>query len=75
MPKPKRLKYRELIRRLRKHGITDVKNRAKGTERMLYRESTKDNYPITYHSDNQEYSIGLLKAIQRRFSLPDDFLF
>ena len=73
--KPKRLKYRELTKRLKKYGIIVIINRGKGSERMLYRESTRDNYPITYHSANHQYSIGLLTSIKRRFDLPDEFLF
>jgi len=75
MPKPRRLKYRELVKRLKKHGIIVIKSRGKGSERMLYQESTRLNYPITCHGENHEYSIGMLKAIQRRFSLPNDFLY
>lgn len=44
-------------------------------QKFYFQESTRLNYPITCHSENQEYSIGMLKAIQRRFSLPDDFLY
>jgi predicted RNA binding protein YcfA (HicA-like mRNA interferase family) len=75
MPKPKRLKYKELIKRLEKYDIIVIKKRGKGSHRMLYQESTKLNYPIKCHNENQEYSIGTLKAIQRRFSLPDEFLY
>jgi hypothetical protein len=75
MPKHKRLKYRELVKRLKEHGIVVIEKRGKGSERMLYQASTGFDYPITCHNENQQYSIGLLKAIQRRFSLPDDFLY
>ena len=75
MPKPKRLNYRELVRKLKKYNIIVITKRAKGSERMLYHISTRNDYPIKYRGKNYVYSIGTLKAIQRRFSLPDDFLF
>lgn len=75
MPKPKRLKHSELLKRLKAYGIIELKKRGKGSERMLFQEETGLNYPIKYHSKNHQYSIGLLRAIQRKFSLPDDFLF
>lgn len=38
---PKRtMKHDELIKRLKKYGILEYKNRGKGSERMLYQEST-----------------------------------
>ena len=75
MPKHRRLKYRELVRLLKPHGIKVIVSRGKGSERMLYDPKRKLNYPIKHHGDNQELSIGMLKAIKRKFNLPDDFLF
>ena len=72
---PKRsMRHDELIRRLKKHGIVEFKHRAKGSERMLYQESTRNNYPIKCHGKNTEYSIAILKNIMRKFDLPKDFL-
>jgi len=75
MPKARRYKYRELVKVLKEYGIVVMAKRGKGSERMLYRESTKDNFPIKYRSENYQYSISMIKAIQRRFDLPNDFLF
>jgi len=75
MPKHKRLYHNELLERLKTHGIYEDKKRGKGSERMLYQLKTRLNYPITCHGKNPQHSIRLLKAIMRRFSLPDDFLF
>ena len=75
MPKVRRYKYRELIKVLKEYGIIVLAKRGKGSERMLYRESTRDNYPIKYRSDNYTYSVGMIQAIQRRFQLPDKFLY
>ena len=58
MPKKKRLTYRQLIKQLKKYNIIEIKKRGKGSERMLYRESTGDSYPITCHNENQQLSIG-----------------
>lgn len=67
-------KYRILIRKLKKFDIIVKIKRGKGSERMLYQPKTKLNYPIKHHGDNEEYSKGFLGAVQRKFSLPDDFL-
>lgn len=75
MPKPKRLKHKELLKRLKPYGIKEDKQRGKGSERMLCQEKTGLNYPITFHSNNHQYSFGLLNSKMRKFSLPDDFLF
>lgn len=75
MPQPRRLKYRELVKKLKKYNIEVIKARGKGSHRMLYQEVTKRNYPIKCHSENQEYSIAVVRAIARRFSIPEDKLF
>jgi len=75
MPKPRRYNYRELVKVLKKYDIEVDPKRGKGSERMLYRESTKDNYPIKYRGEKYQYGISMIKAIQRRFELPNDFLF
>ena len=76
MPKylPRRLIYRELVKKLQPLGIEVLVNRGKGSERMLYQKSTRFNYPIKYHGSGEEYSKETLKAIQRRFSIPDEIM-
>jgi hypothetical protein len=72
---PKRsMRHDELLKRLKRYGIIEMKHRAKGSERMLYQESTRNNYPIKYHGKNTEYSIAVLKNIKRKFDLPKEFL-
>ena len=72
---PKRsMRHDELIRRLKKFGIVEFVKRGKGSERMLYQESTRRNYPIKYHGKQTEYSKGVIKNIMRRFDLPNNFL-
>jgi predicted RNA binding protein YcfA (HicA-like mRNA interferase family) len=73
--RPKPLKYRQLVRKLRKYGIRVIISRAKGSHRMLYQDSTTLNYPITCHSENEEYSKPVIKAIARRFSIPEHEIF
>lgn len=75
MPKPKRLTYRDLRQRLKKYGIIEkTSKRGKGSERILYQESTRNFISVTCHGEGKQLGIGLLKAIVRRFDLPDDFL-
>ena len=72
---PKRsMRHDELINRLKKYGIVELKKRGKGSERMLYQASTKRNYPIKCHGKSTEYSVAVLKNIMRKFDLPEDFL-
>jgi len=75
MSKPRRLKYRKLVKRLKKHGIRIIEERGKGSERMLYEDKTRLNFPIKCHGENQEYSISFLKAIQRKFSISDQDMY
>ena len=75
MPKPKRLTYRELKKRLKRHGIIELSpSRGSGSERIFYQESTKSFHSVTCHGEGQQIGIGLLKSIVRRFNLPKDFL-
>lgn len=75
MPKPKRLTYRELRQRLMKYDIVELKpKRGKGSERILFQESTKNFFPVTCHGEGKQLGSGLLKALMRKFDLPDDFL-
>jgi hypothetical protein len=72
MDKP--TKYRELLRLVRGYGIYEDKRRAKGSERLWvkeYPDGTKRSIPVTCHSENYVISVGLIKAIRRRFSLTE----
>ncbi|MBC8186516.1 type II toxin-antitoxin system HicA family toxin [candidate division KSB1 bacterium] len=75
MPKPKRLTYRELKKRLKKHDIFEMSpSRGRGSERIFFQESTNKFHSVTCHGEGKELGIGLLKSIVRRFNLPKDFL-
>ncbi len=75
MSKPRRLTYRELKQRLKKYGIVELPlSRGKGSERIFFQETTKNFIPVTCHGEGKQLGIGLLKAIQRKFNLPDEFL-
>lgn len=73
MPRPQ--KYRQLIRKLRKHDerfeifIED----GKGSRRSIYHpdiDGEEASYAIKCHGENTEYGKGTLAAIIRRFNLP-----
>jgi hypothetical protein len=72
---PKRpLRYRELIERLRPHGIVAMVKRGKGSEVILLKPdapgSTKGaQYPIKHHGDGTEISIPVIIALLRRFGI------
>ena len=74
MPKPQ--KAEDVFRALRDHDsrFQFLVNRGKGSHRMIYHpdiDGQKRSCPITYHK-GRDIGKGLLKAIIRRFNLPDD---
>jgi predicted RNA binding protein YcfA (HicA-like mRNA interferase family) len=69
---PKPIIYKKLLDLLHPFGIIVIANRGKGSHRMLYQEETKSNFPVKYHGKNKPYGKGLLRAIIRKFKLPDD---
>ena len=77
MPRP--YKYRDLIKRLKKHDqrFEVFVNRAKGSERMLYHPDIAgrpESFPLKCHSESQELRKGVISAIIRRFRLPKGLL-
>ena len=76
LPK-KRLKHRDLLKKLKQFGITEDKSRAKGNERLLIEDRgiggkyRGPQYPIKYHGDDTEYSAKLIDTILRRFSIEE----
>lgn len=67
-------KYRKLLKLVSKYGIYEDKRRAKGSERLWVKEypnGTKRSIPVTCHSENYVISVGLIRAIRRRFSLTE----
>ncbi len=77
MPKlqPHPLKHRELLKRLRDFGVTEVMVRGKGSERMFVLKSgLSSNYkgpqiPIKFHGDSTEHSVRVIDSILRRFNI------
>jgi hypothetical protein len=70
------LKYYELIRRLKPYGIVELKNRGKGSERILLLPAAPGSrkglqYPIKCHGKNTEISIPVINAVLRRFNITD----
>lgn len=75
MPKP--LKFREFEKRIADYDerFQWLTRRGKGSERMLVHPDVngkKCSYPVTCHGGGTELRIGMLKAVIRRFDLPND---
>jgi len=72
MKKP--LRYRDLLKRLKKHGIRENKVRGKGSERMLkgYVHARLVTYPTKCHSEGDEKPVPLIEAIRRAFHLTEE---
>jgi len=76
---PNPLKYRELLKRLKKFGVVEIRNRGKGSERILLLPKTHGSkkgaqYPIRCHGGGDSISVPVIKAALRRFGIePDDF--
>jgi hypothetical protein len=67
-------KYRELLARLKPHGVAEYKNLGEGSERLWIREDTPGSgrgpqYSVKCHGENTEVKQGTMKAILRRFNL------
>jgi len=74
LPNPK--KPQDVIRILRKHDrkFQTFTKRGKGSERMIYHPNVNgrsQSFPITFHKGH-DVGKGMLKAIIRRFDLPED---
>ncbi len=72
-------KYRELVRRLRRHDprFEFWKSRGKGSERIIYHPDINGrpaSFPVQCHGENTELRKGVIAAIVRRFNLPRDLL-
>jgi predicted RNA binding protein YcfA (HicA-like mRNA interferase family) len=72
----RRKKVRDLLRILRKHDpkFEVLQKRGKGSEMMVYHPGVNgraESFPVTHHA-GQEIGKGMLKAIIRRFDLPED---
>lgn len=70
--------FRELVRKLRDHdGRFSVDSRrGKGSHRMLVHPDVggqRVTYPLAVHSEGATVSPVYVKAIRRRFALPEKF--
>lgn len=73
------LKYRELVKLLRKHDprFEFWERRGKGSERIIHHpdvDGRPESFPVKYHGEGTELRKGILAAIRRRFKLPKDLL-
>ena len=73
---PRTHKPDDVFRILREHDSRFVVfvNRGKGSHRMIFHpniDGQKRSFPIPYHR-GKEIQRGLLKALIRRFNLPND---
>ena len=80
MPDKSPLKLRELLKRLKKHGVVSMKKkRGKGSEIILVKPIEKGSkkgpqYPIKNHGENTEINHQVISAVLRRFDInPEDF--
>jgi hypothetical protein len=75
-PKPHRIPYRELRSRLMMFGVSEIKGRGKGSERLFVQVDTmtgvRRSYPIKCHHEGDDVGMGTLKACLRRFGISND---
>lgn len=65
------LKYRILLKNLRRFGITEDKARGKGSHRMLFGvvDGGLVKHPIKCHNDGEEKPKAVIASIRRVFKL------
>ena len=65
------LKYRRLLKILRRFNAYEDKKRGKGSERMLCRmvDGRLERFPIRCHHESEEKPKAVVKAVRRRFRL------
>lgn len=77
--KPRPLKYRELLARLKKYGVIELPHRGKGSERVLLKPTEPGSlkgpqFPVKCHGESTEIKKPVITAILNRFDiLKDDF--
>ena len=74
--RPRALKHRELLSKLKEFGVSEARDRGKGSERVLILKSglTAGKYkgpqiPIKCHGDRTEHSVRVIDAVLRRFNI------
>lgn len=71
------LRYRELLNRLKPFGIVERISRGKGSHRILLKPVKPGSmkgatYPVNYHGPRTEISVPMIKAILRKFGIPEE---
>jgi hypothetical protein len=74
------LKFRELRKRLRGYGIFPLKKRGKGSEVVFLKPIEPGSkqgpiFTVKHHSDDDDISATVIKAILRRFDLDESEFF
>lgn len=76
-PQKKPLKLRELLQRLKHHGVITMEGRGKGSERILLLPNEPESkqgpfYVVKDHGQGTEISKPVISAILRRFFIDED---
>jgi len=76
MPR-KPLQLRDLLKKLRNHGIEVLRKRGKGSEIILLKPNEPGSrkgpqYPVKNHGMSTEISIPVINKILERFEIPDN---
>ena len=69
----KPLRYRELRRKLGNFGVTEHRDRGKGSNRGLYHPNINGKpvwYYIKCHGEGDELSKAVVRAARERFNIP-----
>ena len=68
------LKYRKLLRILKRFDVYEDTKRGKGSERMLTRfiDGRKERFPTKCHNENDEKPRAVIRAIRRRFKITEE---
>jgi len=74
------LKFRDLRLRLGNYGVVLLKRRGKGSEAVFLRPETPGSrkgpiFTVKHHSDNDDVSVAVIKAILRRFDIDESEFF
>jgi len=69
------LKYRSLLRALRRHGIHEEKKRGKGSHRMLVGvvDGTLIKHPIKCHNEGEKKPKAVIASVRRAFKLTPEY--
>ena len=64
------LKYRDLVKRLKKFDLYIDESRGKGSERLVVKGNPpKSSYPIPFRTENSDVHKCYIRGIRQRFKL------